>query len=563
VTQNRDQELDLQHVVAVLWKRWWMIVGFVVVAATASFAFASRAPDRYQATSVVRITSPNANRLFNSPQQNVDPKRLVDTETQVLLAHDVRVAVDNELGDRRGDVNNIAVTNPPGTDLLEITVTSTSPAVARDAANAYAEVYVANRRDENISDLTQRARELRAQADQLGQQMVGLDTIDPRRTQLQSSQSSFLTLANQYEAEAGLLKTNVQIVDRAQLPNRRVSPQPARDAGVVAVLVLFLAVGFVFLLDRLDDRITGPDDLEQILPAVPLLGSVPIYDPDRKRGATKLANRVRRLVPLDSLESEVYRTLRSNVRFSSLGREKTMLMVTSASGAEGKSTVTSNLAVSLAESGQRVIVVSADLRRPSLSQFFGIEETEKGLTTVLLGDRPLTECLVPVTVESGRRLYVLPSGPLPPNPAELLGSRMMGDLLQGLAGADVDFVLIDCPPVLPVADPLAIAQFADGVILVSVVGGTRAHHLIEACERLQRVGSDVVGAVLNGVPTGRGRYPYYYYRRYGRYGAYRERTDATGSHGTDGGRAPDRELVPDPPGHVVAPSGVPAEPSGV
>jgi succinoglycan biosynthesis transport protein ExoP len=547
VTQERDQELDLQHVVAVLWKRWWVIAIFVTVAAITSFAFSSRSPDRYQATAVVRVTSPNANRLFTSAQQNaVDPKRLVDTETQVLLANDVRLTVEDQLGDRRSQVGSVAVANPVGTDLLEVTVTSTSPQLARDAANAYAEVYVANRREENVSDLAQRAQELRAQAHQLDQQMGALDAADPRRVQMQTSQNSFLTLATQYEAEAGLLKSNVQIVDRAQQPNQRVSPQPLRDTGVAAVLALVLGLGLVFLLDRLDDRITGPDDLEELLPAVPLLGSVPIYDPEKKRGTTKLPHGERTLVPLNSIESEVYRTLRSNVRFSGLGRSKTILMITSASGTEGKSTVTSNLAVSLAESGQRVVLVSADLRRPALSQFFGIEETKKGLTTVLLGDSPVSDCLVPVTIESGHRLYVLPTGPLPPNPAELLGSRTMGDLLQGLAGADVDFVLIDCPPVLPVADPLAIAQFADGVVLVSVVGQTRAHHLVEACERLERVGSDVVGIVLNGVPTGRGRYPYYYYRRYGRYGDYSQRTDM-GKDRSDGNGSDPHSSLPAPP----------------
>jgi succinoglycan biosynthesis transport protein ExoP len=219
-------------------------------------------------------------------------------------------------------------------------------------------------------------------------------------------------------------------------------------------------------------------------------------------------------VPLNSVTAEVYRTLRSNVRYSSIAEDNRILMVTSSSGSEGKSTVTANLAVALAESGQRVVIVSADLRRPTLSSLFGINETARGVTSVLHGEMKVADCLMPVTLESGHRMYVLPAGPLPHNPAELLGSRMMGELLAGLAAADVDYVLVDCPPVLPVSDPLAVAQYVDGVILLAVVGQTRIHSLSEAYDRLAKVGADVLGIVLNGVPTARGRYPYYYYRRY-------------------------------------------------
>ena len=250
--------------------------------------------------------------------------------------------------------------------------------------------------------------------------------------------------------------------------------------------------------------------------ACPLFGSVPIYAPAKKRGAHRLPHGPGSLVPLNSIDAEVYRTIRTNLRFSSLAKDNgsSVIMVTSASGSEGKSTVTANLAVSLAESGQRVVIVSADLRRPVISSIFDVPETDKGLTSVLLGESTVTECLVPYTLESGHRLYILPAGALPSNPAELLGSRAMADLLAALAHADVDFVLLDSPPVLPVSDPLAIAQFVDGVVLLSVLGQTRAHNLREAVKRLNRVGADILGVVLNGMPTGRGgRYPYQYYRR--------------------------------------------------
>ena len=440
----------------------------------------------------MRVSNPNANRLFGSQQPNVDPKRLVETETKVLLANDVRLAVEASLGERPAGIEGVSVTNPPGTDLLEISVVSRSPEVARDAADTYASVYVANRRDESSKDLSTRAAELRARAEQLGGEIAKLGS-DNRRDQMEASQSSFLSLANQYEAEAGLLNSNVRIIDRAQLPAAAVSPRPLRTTVVVIVIALILGIGLVFLLDHLDDRVTSAEDLGRELAGIPVLASIPISDPGGRWGPRRLSQHPRSLVARTSTDAEVYRTLRTNVRFANLDNTRRVLMITSPSGSEGKSTVTCNLAVALAESGQRVILVSADLRRPTVGTFFGLDEGAQGLTNVLVGDTEMGDCLVPVTLERGHRIYVLPAGQLPPNPAELLESPRMRTLVGELSAADVDLVLIDSPPVLPVADSLAIAQLVDAVILLTASGQTRASHVAEARHRLERVGATIIG----------------------------------------------------------------------
>jgi capsular exopolysaccharide synthesis family protein len=511
VTNEDEQQLDLAQIIAVLSKRWWIVALLVAGAAITTFTFANSAPRRFESTAVVRVSNPNANRLFGSQQPNVDPKRLVETETKVLLANDVRQTVETALGPRPSGIDGVSVTNPPGTDLLEISVTSRSPEVARDAADTYATVYVDNRRDESSRDLSTRAKELRARADQLGAEIAGLGG-DSRRDQMEASRNSFLSLANQYEAEAGLLNSNVRIIDRAQVAASPVSPRPLRDTTVMIVIALIVGIGLVFLLDHLDDRITTPEDLARELPHIPVLASVPISVQGARRGSRRLSQHPRSLVSRTSTEAEVYRTLRTNVRFANLDDTRRVLMITSPSGGEGKSTVTCNLAVALAESGQRVILVSADLRRPTVGAFFGIDESGKGLTTVLVGDAGLGDCLEPVTLDRGHRLYVLPAGPLPPNPAELLESARMRTLVRELSDAEVDLVLIDSPPVLPVADSLAIAQAVDAVILLTAAAKTRSANLAEARRRLERVGATIIGAVLNGVPD-RG-HQLQYYRSY-------------------------------------------------
>jgi capsular exopolysaccharide synthesis family protein len=550
LTSERNQELDLRHAIGVLRQRGLAIAVLCLASVFCALVLSSRSAELYQSTASVRISNPNSENLFQSVQVPIDLRRQVETETHVLQSHDLRSLVDQQLGARAGQIQRVTVTNPENTDLLNITAVSTSPQIAREAADTYADVYVQRRKERAASELDRRADELRNEANRLGDEMLALDdqideaeeeadaeTLRSRKAALQDQQSTASNLAFQLGAQAALASGAVEVANRGQLPDRPISPTPTRDAALAGVVALGLGVGGALLLDRLDDRIMGPDDLEVAAPGVPVLASVPIYAPNRKRGAAKLPHGPRRLVPLNSVDAEVYRTLRSNVRYGNIERTKNVLMVTSASGSEGKSTVTANLAVALAENSQRVVVVSADLRRPTLASLFGVDETARGLTSVLRGEERLPDCMVPVTLESGRRLYVLPAGPIPHNPAELLGSHLMGKLLDELTNSDVDYVLLDCPPVLPVSDPLAVAQYVDGVIMLVAVGETRMHTLHEACDRLQKVGASVLGIVLNGVPTARGRYPYYYYRRYDRYGYVPG--DGRSRRGAGGGRQPE------------------------
>jgi capsular exopolysaccharide synthesis family protein len=203
--------------------------------------------------------------------------------------------------------------------------------------------------------------------------------------------------------------------------------------------------------------------------------------------------------------SEAYRTLRTNLEFSSLDKPLKTVVVTSPGSDEGKSTTLANLAVTLAQAEKRVILVDCDLRRPSQHEIFGLSN-EVGLTTMMVDERamkdpPLQDTVVP-------NLSVLTTGPLPPNPSELVGSRRMGEIIAGLSQA-ADVVLFDAPPVIAVTDAAVLASRVDGVLLVIKAGGTKRDHAQKAKALLDKVNAHLVGAVLNNVKMDTSYYRYY------------------------------------------------------
>ena len=207
--------------------------------------------------------------------------------------------------------------------------------------------------------------------------------------------------------------------------------------------------------------------------------------------------------------SEAYRTLRTNIQFASLDRPHRILVVTSASPGEGKTTTVANFGV---QAGSRVCVVDADLRRPGLHRVFDVPNAQ-GLTTALVEGLPLNKVALPTRVPN---LSVLPSGPLPPNPAELVGSNRMHELLEA-ATADFDLILCDTPPIVAVSDAVSLAARCDGVILVVRVG-TVPHDVIRrAAAQLEAVNARILGVLLNSVNMRREGYYYDYYRYYHRY----------------------------------------------
>lgn len=209
---------------------------------------------------------------------------------------------------------------------------------------------------------------------------------------------------------------------------------------------------------------------------------------------------------------EAYRTIRTNIQFSMPKGQLKSILITSSMPEEGKSTTTANLAITMAESGNRVLLIDADLRKSSIHKLFAVSNL-KGLTNVLAEDVNYRELIKPGVAKG---LDVLPGGPKPPNPSELLGSQKMRDLMEQMK-EDYDVVVLDTPPVLPVTDAAILASLVDGVVLVAAYGRATFDGLTQAKVQLENVGSKILGVILNQVPQSKrgGHYYYYYYDGYG------------------------------------------------
>jgi non-specific protein-tyrosine kinase len=259
--------------------------------------------------------------------------------------------------------------------------------------------------------------------------------------------------------------------------------------------------GLAFLLEYMDDTVKTPEDLQATG-----LGAIGIVQRVASSNGKKKDSPIFSINEPKSLAAEAYRTLRTNLQFSSLDIPLRSLVVTSAVATEGKTTTAANLAVVMAQAGNRIVLVDGDLRRPSAHKLFGLTN-RTGLTTALVED---PEALNGYLQESGiENLRVLTAGPIPPNPQELLGSQRMKELLRRLE-EEADIVVIDTPPTLVVSDANVLAARASGVLMVVNTGKTRRAAVRQAVEGLRKVGANLLGCVLNMVTTRGGRSAYYY-----------------------------------------------------
>jgi capsular exopolysaccharide synthesis family protein len=280
-----------------------------------------------------------------------------------------------------------------------------------------------------------------------------------------------------------------------------VSPKVPLNVILGLLIGLALGVGIAVLRETLDNRVHNEADIERISDA-PIVGGIAY---DSKAPSRPL------IVHADprSPRSESFRTLRTNLQFLDLeGRARTFV-VTSSIQSEGKSTTVANLAITLENAGYRVIVIDADLRRPKLASYMGLEGAV-GLTDVLIGRAELQDATQPWGKGT---LHVLPAGQIPPNPSELLGSRQMQRLIQTLE-EQYEYILFDAPPLLPVTDAAILAKNASGAIVVVAAGRTLKNQVSGAVATLENVGAPVAGFVLTMMPTkgpdayGYGRYGY-------------------------------------------------------
>jgi non-specific protein-tyrosine kinase len=333
--------------------------------------------------------------------------------------------------------------------------------------------------------------------------LVNVHVTDPsaKRAQLIANAVSaqFATYAAELEATAGKSAppVKVTVVKEAPLPTSPVSPKVAFNLAIGLVVGLALGVGGAIFRESLDNTVKTTEDVQDATGRTAI--GVIAFDPDAKDHP---------LVVIDDLHgtrAEAFRQLRTNLQFVDVDSPLRSIVCTSSVPGEGKTTTICNLAITLAHTGMRVLLLEADLRRPRVGHYLGVDNAV-GLTSVLIGAVGFDDAVQ----HWGRDglLDVLPSGPTPPNPSELLGSRGMADLLHSLEGR-YDIVVLDAPPLLPVTDAAVLAVETSGALLVVHHGTTRREQLENSAQALASVGARILGTVINFAPR-KGPESYYY-----------------------------------------------------
>jgi capsular exopolysaccharide synthesis family protein len=357
-------------------------------------------------------------------------------------------------------VGHISVTQPTNTVVLKIVATSTSPEQAQRLADAWVAA-------------------LAAQVQAIESPGAALKDGTPRIVPLES----------------------------AALPGSPTSPRPARNLAIALVLGALIALGYAVLRSTLDRRLRTPDDVRSRF-AVPVVASIPVATSIRvelgRSGTLPLADDADLA---GAAAAEAFRKLRTNLMFMDVDNPPRRLVVSSPRPGDGKSTVAANVAAVLASTGQPVVLIDADLRRPTVAKVFAVDDAV-GLTSVLSGQVAVEDALqVP---EGFSSLRVLSAGPTPPNPSELLGSRAMRSLVETLARDNI--VILDAPPLLPVTDAALLSTAADGVMLVISSGRTVDAELAACLDSIAAVNGRVLGVVLNRVALRHNPAGYYNYR---------------------------------------------------
>lgn len=456
--------MHLSDYVSILRKRWLYVVVPVLIAIGASLGLSLTATPQYQSTASVYFSLPygnTANELVqgsNFAQQQLSSYATLATLPVVLDPVIEKLGLqqsDGSSGYRTASARTLAgsITATASVDsvIIDITATDSSPDDAAAIANAV--------------------------ANELG---LVVNQLSPRN-------------------ESGNSQIDVSTVATAMAPGSPSSPKTKRDLGVAALAGLFLGLLLAYARDRLDTRVRGLSDL----PDVTALGTIPF---EKAAAASPLITKNRGR----SIRAEAVRQVRTNLQFADVDHPLQMFVVTSSVASEGKSSTATNLALVFADAGRNVLLVEADLRRPKVSDYLGLERAV-GLTNVLAGQVELDEAF---QVWTAGNLTVLPSGSTPPNPSELLGSHNMIDLLAALRER-FDIIIIDTPPLLPVTDAAVLAARTDGAVLVVGYGKVTRKQTATAIESLRSVDARVLGIVLNRAPMrGADAVPAYGYESY-------------------------------------------------
>lgn len=481
--------MELRNYLEILQRRKWIIIITTVICTALAALFTFLATPQYRSQTTLRVATIT----------NIDyTQLLMNTYARIATSGMVRSELRSQLGLER--LPNINVELVPGTELMIITAQAPNPEQAQAIANTAASVLAAQSREIYsgsgqttteilAAQLAQAETELadaRQQYDLLLSESPDDTTaIDATNQSIGLKERTYSTLLEQYESarvNEALLANSVSVVEPANLPAKPATPRTAMNLALGFLGGLVLGVAIAFVVENLDTRIYTMNQIEAAT-QLPTVGRIPSSKDDLQ---------IARINNGHYPQLEAFRRLRTNLLMINPEAESAVTMITSAQRGEGKSTVCANLAVTIAQSGRRVIVVDCDMRLPSVHKIFDLPN-KRGLTSVLTKEVSLQEA---ISDSSFPRLQVLSSGPLPPNPTELLGSSQMVALLDELRD-EYDFVLLDTPAMLSVADAAVLAPYADKIMWVVSLAMTRRGDIDTVRRQLSNVRVDSIEVVIN------------------------------------------------------------------
>lgn len=514
--------MELRQYFNVLRKWWWLIAAATVLAGVAAFLGTLTTPRQYQARTTLMVgqalsnPNPNATEFYTVQSLAQSYADLVRREP-VLRGTLDELGLAWDWGTLQGMVSSRVV---PGTQLIEIAILDTDPQRAKVLADEIVRQLILQspagadiQNDEDRQFIQAQLTDLMDNIKRSQEEIRQLDDVIAKATsarQIQDArtrQDSLRAQVSNWQATYAGLSASLQqgstnflsVVEPAQASSNPVGTGAMTSVIIAAAIGLMLSGGAAFLLEYLDDTVKTPDDVRQ-LTELATLGGVPRIDGEAYDDKIITLHQPRSPI------AEAYRMVRTNLQFSVVDKPLHTLMVTSPNPEEGKSISTANLAVVLAQAGKRVVLVDADLRRPVQHHVFELNN-QTGLTTILLdANISLSDVMQDTAVEN---LKVITSGPIPPNPSELLGSKRMGYLIDALK-QQAELVIFDSPPVMAVSDASVLASRLDGALLVVDAGHTRRAKLRRSKENLDAVGASILGVVINRIHQQEQEYIYYY-----------------------------------------------------
>lgn len=478
-SSRKGLTVELRDYLRVLRRGWPIVLLCTVLGTAAGIGLTLATTKVYQASVQLFVATSASGDPSQLAQGNTFAQDRVQSYTSIATSPSVTEPVVSKLGlalSPAALAGKITADAPQNKVLINLHVTDHDPQTAAKLANAVAEQFVT-------------AVEQTEQTNAQGSSVVKLTVIHP-----------------------------------AAVPASPVKPSKTLNIGLGLVLGLLVGIGVVVLRDLLDNTVKGPQDFEEL--DVPVLSMVPF---DKRTSRQAMAFRA----DPHGARAEAYRQLRTSLQFVNVDQAPRIISVTSAIPGEGKTTTSINLAAALAEGGFRVCLVEADLRKPTIAKVLGLVP-DVGFTSVIIGQAPIESVLQ----NAGRNLAVMTSGPVPPNPSELLISRQAKSVIAHIAD-QVDYVIIDSAPLLPVADGAEVAAMADATLVVHHAGKTTRDQAASSLVALDKVGLRPVGVVLNMVARGRAYDEGYYYYAYRPERARRDR-----SAGASAGVTPDLRTGP-------------------